>query len=214
MGNKRCEKTVLRIPLVIEQKRAQISLRYGQIRRHEGGRPEIDVLPGGDVLQQDVDGKVIAVTGGGELRELLIQLREGLLQTRQISLVRQGVKRGHLILPFVAHDRGVLHTLADLRIIFHDQPVAQGQAVESEQGKGTTFTVKLELRSAADHRDIGFIAELVGARALVVDGDQLHCQHASKMLEQIGMRAEWTLSGRDAIARAEEALRIADPFKV
>ncbi len=87
-------------------------------------------------------------------------------------------------------------------------------SVESEHGKGTTFTVNLELRFAADHHEMGPIAELKGLRGLVVDDDMICCQSVSKMLRQIGMRAEWALSGREAIARTTEAVELADPFEV
>ena len=86
--------------------------------------------------------------------------------------------------------------------------------VESEQDKGTTFTVALELRFTAEHRELGPIVELGGLRGLVVDDDLVSCQSVSKMLRQIGMRAEWTLSGREAVVRASEAIELADPFEV
>ena len=87
-------------------------------------------------------------------------------------------------------------------------------SVESEQGKGTTFTVNLELRFASDHHEMSPIAELKGFRGLVVDDDMICCQSVSKMLRQIGMRAEWALSGREAVARTSEAVEMADPFEV
>ncbi len=86
--------------------------------------------------------------------------------------------------------------------------------VESEQGKGSTFTVNLELRLAADHREMGPIPALENFRGLVVDDDMVCCQSVSKMLRQIGMRAEWALSGREAVARTTEAEEMADPFEV
>ncbi len=86
--------------------------------------------------------------------------------------------------------------------------------VESEPGKGTTFTVNLELRFSSTHQEIDPIAELAGFRALVVDDDMICCQSVSKMLRQIGMRAEWAPSGQEAIARTTEAVDLADPFEV
>lgn len=87
-------------------------------------------------------------------------------------------------------------------------------SVESEQGKGTSFIVELPLRFISERQEIGVIVELNGLRGLVVDDDMVNCQNVSKMLRQIGMRAEWTLSGREAIARTEEALDLCDPFMV
>ena len=87
-------------------------------------------------------------------------------------------------------------------------------SVESEQEKGTTFTVNLELRFSAEHKDMDPISELKGFRGLVVDDDMVCCQSVSKMLRQIGMRAEWALSGIEAIARTNEAVDMSDPFEV
>ncbi len=87
-------------------------------------------------------------------------------------------------------------------------------SVTSEQGKGTTFKVNLELRFSAEHQELGPISELNGLRGLVVDDDMVCCQSVSKMLRQIGMRAEWALSGREAIARTSEAEELADSFEV
>ncbi len=86
--------------------------------------------------------------------------------------------------------------------------------VKSEQGKGSTFTVNLELRFSSAHREMDPIAELKGFRGLVVDDDMVCCQSVSKMLRQIGMRAEWAPSGREAIARTTEAVELDDPFEV
>ena len=43
------------------------------------------------------------------------------------------------------------------------------------------------------------IPELQGARALVADDDTDTCMSVSKMLRQIGMRADWTVSGKEAV---------------
>ena len=86
--------------------------------------------------------------------------------------------------------------------------------VDSEQGKGTTFTVNLELRLAGVHQEMDPIAELKGFRGLVVDDDMICCQSVSKMLRQIGLRAEWAPSGQEAIARTTEAVDLNDPFEV
>lgn len=87
-------------------------------------------------------------------------------------------------------------------------------SVNSEPDKGTTFTVNLELRFSSAHKEMSPIEELNGFRGLVVDDDMVCCQSVSKMLRQIGMRAEWALSGIEAIARANEAVEMADPFEV
>ena len=56
------------------------------------------------------------------------------------------------------------------------------------------------------------IKELENLRALVVDDDLNVCSSVSKMLKQIGMRAEWTTSGREAAYRAEIACEEKDAY--
>ncbi len=77
--------------------------------------------------------------------------------------------------------------------------------VESEMGKGSTFTVQLELKLQDVERTAAQIKELEGLRALVVDDDLNTCDSVSKMLKQIGLRAEWTTSGKEAVYRAKSA---------
>ena len=87
-------------------------------------------------------------------------------------------------------------------------------SVESEQGKGSEFIVKVSFRLAEAKSSKDPVEELIGARALVVDDDVFACQGVSKMLREIKMRADWATSGREAIARAKEASEIGDEFKV
>ena len=58
------------------------------------------------------------------------------------------------------------------------------------------------------------IAKLEGLRALVADDDTDACRSMSRMLRQIGMRSEWTISGKEAVIRAEDALDEGDEFSV
>ena len=56
------------------------------------------------------------------------------------------------------------------------------------------------------------IKELEGLRSLVVDDDFNVCDSVSKMLKSIGMRSEWTTSGREAAYRAKSAYEDGDPY--
>ena len=56
------------------------------------------------------------------------------------------------------------------------------------------------------------IGELAGLRSLVVDDDLNVCDSVSKMLKSIGMRSEWTTSGREAAYRAKAAYEEGDPY--
>ena len=85
-------------------------------------------------------------------------------------------------------------------------------SVESEVGKGSVFTVELGLKLQDIEKDATQIKELEGLRALVVDDDFNTCDSVSKMLKQIGLRSEWTTSGREAAYRAKSAHEEGDPY--
>ncbi|MDE6943382.1 MAG: response regulator, partial [Lachnospiraceae bacterium] len=78
--------------------------------------------------------------------------------------------------------------------------------VESEMGKGSTFTVEFSLKLQDVEKNAEQIKELEGLRAMVVDDDFNICESVSKMLQQLGIRAEWTTSGKEAAYRAKTAL--------
>ena len=85
--------------------------------------------------------------------------------------------------------------------------------VRSEEGKGSEFLVVLDCKLSNAVVKYEPIPELQGARALVADDDTGTCMSVSKMLKQIGMRADWTVSGKEAIVRAKEAYEEQDEFK-
>ena len=85
-------------------------------------------------------------------------------------------------------------------------------SVKSEKNKGTTFTVELSLKLQNTEKEAEKIKELVGQRALVVDDDFDTCTSVCRMLQQIGMRAEWTTSGREAAYRAKSAFEDGDSY--
>lgn len=88
-------------------------------------------------------------------------------------------------------------------------------SINSEEGKGSEFIVKLDCKLVEGANvKAGPIPELEGSRALVVDDDMNTCMGVSKMLRQIGMRPDWTTSGRESVMRAKEACEQADEFKV
>lgn len=85
---------------------------------------------------------------------------------------------------------------------------------ESEEGRGSVFTVTLNLRLANEPVQMEPIPELLGARALVVDDDLNTCRSVSKMLRDIKMRPDWTASGKEAVVRAQDAADMKDEYKV
>ena len=84
--------------------------------------------------------------------------------------------------------------------------------VQTEQGKGTEFIVRLPFRIQFKQHQTEKIAELEGLKALVVDDDFTTCDSVTKMLVRIGMRSEWTLSGKEAVLRARQSMELGDAF--
>ena len=84
--------------------------------------------------------------------------------------------------------------------------------VQTAQGKGTEFVVRLPFRIQPEQHRIEKIAELEGLKALVVDDDFNTCDSVTKMLVRIGMRSEWTLSGKEAVLRARQSMELGDAF--
>ena len=84
--------------------------------------------------------------------------------------------------------------------------------VQTEQGKGTEFIVRLPFRIQSGNHRIEKIAELEGLKALVADDDFNTCDSVTKMLVKVGMRSEWTLSGKEAVLRARQSMELGDAF--
>ena len=84
--------------------------------------------------------------------------------------------------------------------------------VQTAQGKGTEFIICLPMRTQAEHRPVEKITELEGLKALVVDDDFNTCDSVTRMLVKVGMRAEWTLSGKEAVLRARQAIEMGDVY--
>ena len=85
--------------------------------------------------------------------------------------------------------------------------------VQSAPEKGSEFIVRVPLRAQTERRREVKIVELEGLKALVVDDDFNTCDSVTKMLVKVGMRAEWTLSGKEAVLRARQSLEMGDTFK-
>ena len=84
--------------------------------------------------------------------------------------------------------------------------------VQTAQGKGTEFTVCVPMRAQTEQRPVEKITELEGLKALVVDDDFNTCNSVTKMLVKVGMRAEWTLSGKEAVLRARQSIEMSDAY--
>jgi CheY-like chemotaxis protein len=86
--------------------------------------------------------------------------------------------------------------------------------VDSEVGKGTTFTVSLQFKTSSCPVRQETIPQLQGLRALVVDDDFNTCSSVTKMLASIGLRPDWTTSGKEAVLRVKLAGEQEDEYAV
>ena len=87
-------------------------------------------------------------------------------------------------------------------------------ALESEPGKGSEFIVNLCFPLSGQKAEIKQLPQLEGLRALVADDDTNTCLSVSTMLSKIGMRPEWTISGKEAVIRTKYAVEQGDAFSV
>ena len=85
-------------------------------------------------------------------------------------------------------------------------------SVNSEEGKGTEFIVTLPCRLNNSPVRVEEIPELEGLRALVVDDDTDTCLSVCSMLRAIGMKPEWTSSGKEAVIRTKDAVKQSEEF--
>ena len=85
--------------------------------------------------------------------------------------------------------------------------------VQTAPGKGSEFIVRVPLRIQAEHRKAEKIPALEGLKALVVNDDFNTCDSVTKMLVTVGMRADWTLSGKEAVLRAQQSIEMGDTYK-
>lgn len=85
-------------------------------------------------------------------------------------------------------------------------------SVSSRPGKGTEFVVKLQFRVCGAPVKYEAVPELQGLRALVADDDANTCMSISSLMSVIGMRAEWTTSGKEAVLRTQFAIDQGDEF--
>lgn len=84
--------------------------------------------------------------------------------------------------------------------------------VQSEEGKGSTFTIDLPFgisKDSAKHSE-----SLLELRALVIDDDKDTCEHACVLLDQLGQKTEYALSGKEGIEKIKQAMQDNDPFDI
>lgn len=83
--------------------------------------------------------------------------------------------------------------------------------VESEKGKGSKFTVTIPLGICEDNNDNKETFD--NTPVIVIDDDNTACEHAKMVLSRIGMVAETSLSGEDALSKIQKRKISGNPFK-
>lgn len=83
--------------------------------------------------------------------------------------------------------------------------------VDSVEGEGSTFTVviHLKLRDGAEED----LSDLQDIRVLVIDDEMIACEGACVLLEDIGMRSSFALSGQAGIDAVSRAIDEGDPYR-
>lgn len=84
--------------------------------------------------------------------------------------------------------------------------------VKSKENQGSEFDVFLLLKLSGEKKIYEKIDSLQGLRVLVADDDTDTCLSIVNMLMEIGMRSEWTVSGKEAVIRAKHAMDMGDEF--
>ena len=85
-------------------------------------------------------------------------------------------------------------------------------SVESEEGKGTEYTVSIPFKVLSTSAKYEAVPQLQGVRVLVADDDSNTAISVSRMVQEIGMRSEWALSGKKAELRTKVAVEQNDEF--
>lgn len=82
--------------------------------------------------------------------------------------------------------------------------------VKSVQGEGSRFTVSVPLEVYGEDEPCS--TELAGLPVLIADDDQITCESVAALLNEIGMRGYWVLSGQEAVDRIIRAHDEEDDF--
>ena len=87
-------------------------------------------------------------------------------------------------------------------------------SIKSKKGEGTEFIISVIFKTADRPASDPANPQLEGLHCLVLCSNENESRNISDMLRSAGMNSEWCVSGEDAAACTEKALRRGDPFKV
>ncbi len=82
--------------------------------------------------------------------------------------------------------------------------------VSSAPGKGTRFTVTVPLKIREDSDELP--EDLLNLPVLVADDDESSCESSCLLLDSIGMKGEWCLSGSEAVEKVSERHEAGDDY--
>ncbi len=77
--------------------------------------------------------------------------------------------------------------------------------VRSKKGKGSVFTVDLQLHISEQSMDYGFWKKNGITKILVVDDEEVVCEHIQAAMEELGVQVEYALDGHTAIAMVKQS---------
>ena len=88
--------------------------------------------------------------------------------------------------------------------------------VESEKGRGTTFTVTLTLAKSGRQRTVerGENLDPRSMCVLVIDDDPIACEHAKLILGQVGISCEAAASGKEGLDMVEVRYARREPYNL
>ncbi len=87
--------------------------------------------------------------------------------------------------------------------------------VQSQKGVGSTFTVSVTLGASSRraHEDTGLTIPS-GLRCLVIDDDEIACEHAQVVLHSIGIEADTSVDPHEALSLLRRAHDANDPYQL
>jgi len=153
--------------------------------------------PDGGLIQIDLTEKLTTNNNVG--------LYEAVFQDNGIGMSSKFLE--HLFEPFVRADDkwvgNVQGTGLGMSIARNIIRMMGGEiTVESELGKGTKFVVTFYLKLQQDSEY--FEEKFLGLSVLVADDDQEACESTCAILDSLGMKSEWVLSGEEAVSKVCE----------
>lgn len=204
---------------LVEEKKQELKIHVGQVKHEQ-------IVADGDRLQQvfmNLLSNAVKYTPEGGLISMVINELPSLTPDRgryEFVFTDNGIGMRedfipHIFEPFSRAEDSriskVQGTGLGMAIAENIVQMMNGSIlVKSELGKGSQFTVSipLELQQGEELHE----EELAGLPVLVVDDDQMVCENAAMLLDELGMRGFWVLSGAEAVARVQAAHDQRDDF--